>query len=197
MAEAKQIKCVVIGDGNVGKTCLLIARTQNAFPKVYVPTVFDNHQLQMEMDGIPISIDLWDTAGQEDFDRLRPLSYPKTDVFLVCFSIANNDSLQNVRSKWLPEISHHAPGVPHLLVGTKSDLRGDAKVQNELKSKGGKMVDAGDGENMAQQIGSVKYIECSAKTQDNITSVFEEAVRICLDAAAKEGPKNRSKCAIL
>lgn len=194
MSEAKQIKCVVIGDGNVGKTCLLIARTQNSFPKVYVPTVFDNHQLQMEMDGCPISIDLWDTAGQEDFDRLRPLSYPKTDVFLVCFSIANGDSLQNVKSKWLPEISHHAPGVPHLLIGTKLDLRDDPKTQNELKSKGTKMVSEAEGEDMAQQIQSVKYIECSAKTQENIALVFEEAVRKCMSNTKKP---RKTPCIIL
>lgn len=190
MADPKQIKCVVIGDGNVGKTCLLIARTQNSFPKVYVPTVFDNHQLVMEQNGTPMSIDLWDTAGQEDFDRLRPLSYPKTDVFLVCFSIANSDSLQNVRSKWLPEISHHAPGVPHILIGTKLDLRGDARTEKELQSKGTKMVETSEGEDMAQQMHSEKYIECSAKTQQNIHQVFEEAVRICMsDTPAKPSKK--------
>ena len=62
------------------------------------------------VDGRPINLGLWDTAGQEDYDRLRPLSYPQTDVFLLCFSITNPTSFENVRTKWYPEIASHAPG---------------------------------------------------------------------------------------
>ena len=65
----------------------------------------------MVCDGVPVSLGLWDTAGQEDYDRLRPLSYPQTDVFLICFSIVNPVSFENVRNKWGPEIRHHCPEV--------------------------------------------------------------------------------------
>ena len=51
------------------------------------------------VDGKPISLGLWDTAGQEDYDRLRPLSYPQTDVFLICFSLVSPPSYENVRTK--------------------------------------------------------------------------------------------------
>ena len=70
-----------------------------------------------------MSVSQWDTAGQEDYDRLRPLSYPQTDVFLVCFSVASRSSFENGQAKWLAEVQHHSPGVPLLLVGTKADLR--------------------------------------------------------------------------
>ena len=66
---------------------------------------------------MPVSLGLWDTAGQEDYDRLRPLSYPQTDVFLICFSVVSPSSFENVTSKWCPEIKHHCADAPILLVG--------------------------------------------------------------------------------
>ncbi len=59
------------------------------------------------VDKVPINLNLWDTAGQEDYDRLRPLSYPNTDVFLIMFSTVSPTSYQNVRNKWVPEIQHY------------------------------------------------------------------------------------------
>lgn len=119
----QHIKLVVVGDGGVGKSSFLICATTNHFPCNYVPTVFDNYSANITVNGIPFAVGLWDTAGQEDYDRLRPLSYPATDVFVLCFDVANRSSFQSVTGKWIPEVRHFVPDVPILLLATKTDLR--------------------------------------------------------------------------
>ncbi|MBA0655293.1 hypothetical protein Goklo_007791, partial [Gossypium klotzschianum] len=85
----------------------------------YVPTVFDNFSANVVVDGNTVNLGLWDTAGQEDYNRLRPLSYRGADVFLLAFSLISKASYENVAKKWIPELRHYAPGVPIILVGTK------------------------------------------------------------------------------
>eukprot|EP00474_Spongospora_subterranea_P001121 CRZ01579.1 hypothetical protein [Spongospora subterranea] len=188
----QSVKCVVVGDGAVGKTCLLISYTTNAFPGEYIPTVFDNYSATVMVDGRPINVGLWDTAGQEDYDRLRPLSYPQTDVFLLCFSIISPASFANISAKWYPEILHHAPDAPKVLIGTKSDLRGDQAVANSLAQKGLSMITREAAVEMARSIGAVEYLECSALTQDGLKTVFDRAIH-----AALNKPKKTKKCAVL
>ncbi|CAH8480832.1 unnamed protein product [Schistosoma rodhaini] len=132
MASAVRKKLVIVGDGACGKTCLLIVFSKDQFPKVYVPTVFENYVADIEVDNRQVELALWDTAGQEDYDRLRPLSYPDTDVVLLCYSIDSPDSFENIPEKWLPEIRHFCPDVPIVLVGNKKDLRHDEATKNEL-----------------------------------------------------------------
>jgi len=190
----QNIKCVVVGDGAVGKTCLLISYTTNAFPREYIPTVFDNYSANVMVDGKPINLGLWDTAGQEDYDRLRPLSYPQTDVFLVCFSVISQSSFENVKTKWVPEIQHHAPGVPILLIGTKSDLRKDQSTQTQLDKRDQSMVAEDKCTSMSKEVGAVKYLECSALTQEGLKQVFDDAIRA---AMAPNKKKKKGGCTLL
>ncbi|XP_075245069.1 cdc42 homolog [Convolutriloba macropyga] len=185
------IKCVVVGDGAVGKTCLLISYTTNKFPSEYVPTVFDNYAVTVMIGGEPYTLGLFDTAGQEDYDRLRPLSYPQTDVFLVCFSVVNSSSYENVKEKWVPEIQHHCNKTPFLLVGTQNDLR-DEPGGGKNKSK---PITQEQGEKLAKDLKAVKYVECSALTQKGLKNVFDEAILAALTPNTKKD-KDKKKCLI-
>jgi len=181
------LKCVVVGDGAVGKTSLLISYTRNAFPQDYIPTVFDNYTVDVLSDGKPISLGLWDTAGQEDYDQLRPLSYPMTDVFLVCFSVISETSFQNVTNKWIPELRHYEPNTPMILCGLKTDLRDDG---------GRKIVSVASAKALAKEVG-IRYTECSALTQVGLKAVFDEVVRLGLRPKRRNGDGCQIRCQIL
>ncbi|XP_078489819.1 rac and Cdc42-like 1 protein [Ciona intestinalis] len=193
----QSIKLVVVGDGAVGKTCLLISYTANAFPREYVPTVFENYMANITVNNQQICLSLWDTAGQEDFDRLRPLSYPDTDVFVLCFSIISPTSFENLQHKWLPELREHCPNVPVLLVGTKLDLREDTEVIQQLSSKNLKPITPEEGAKMAKDIKAVKYLECSALTQECLSQVFDDAVTAVLNPSHFSSNKDNSCCKIV
>ena len=190
----QNVKCVVVGDGAVGKTSLLISYTENRFPVDYVPTVFDNFTTGVEVDGKLINFALWDTAGQEEYSRLRALSYPETDVFLLCFSVVSLPSFENIKSKWHPEIIHHCPEATTMLVGTKIDLREDKETLESLK--GEKLPTHDNGTALAKEIGAKMYLECSALTQEGLKRVFEEAIRSVITPAGENvgpAPANRKK----
>ena len=176
------IKCVVIGDGGVGKTCLLITCATKTFPKECVPTLFDNYAVTVQIDSAPYTIGFYDTSGQEDYDKLRPKIYPGTDIFLICFSIVNPSSLSNVEEKWLPELQNEGlRNVPYLLIGTQVDLRNDSETIAELAKVNEEPVTKEMGETVARRINAAKYLECSALTQNGLTDVLDEAILIALN----------------
>ncbi|TPX73638.1 hypothetical protein CcCBS67573_g05090 [Chytriomyces confervae] len=180
MSEIPRRKIVIVGDGACGKTCLLIVFVRNEFPEAYVPTVFENHTTSINIDGRNVELTLWDTAGQEDFDRLRTLSYPDTNSVLVTFAIDNPDSLENVQEKWYPEVAQYCPGVPIILIGLKKDLRNDPAVIADLAKSGLTPVSQHQGADMARRIGAVTYMECSARNREGIQELFQAVTRASL-----------------
>ena len=195
----QDVKIMVVGDGSVGKTCMLISYTTNSFPGEYVPTVFDNYTANAIVEGQPINLGLWDTAGSDEYNTLRPLSYPGTDVFIICFSLSSPASYESVKTKWHPEVTHFNPKTPIILVGTKLDMRDNADVIQSLKDNGMKPVGADQGEKLCKEIVASKYLECSAKTQKGLPVVFEEAVKaVFADQRDKTAPgkKKKDKCII-
>lgn len=205
------IKCVVVGDGAVGKTCMLMSFSNNTFPQEYVPTVFDNYNTAIMVDETPYNLGLWDTAGQEEYDRLRALCYPQTDVFLMCFSIISPSSFENVKIRWFPELQHHCHGTPVLLVGTKLDLREDSAINEGLRNQGLAPITKEQGECLCRELHLNGYVECSALTQKGLKQVFDEAARIVVgtstsasnhsntttDNSSKTKKKKKSGCILI
>lgn len=138
--------------------------------------MFDNYSANVMVDGVPVNLGLWDTAGQEDYDRLRPLSYPQTDVFLVAYAVNRRASFSNLSAKWIPEIMHHCPNVPIVVVGLKSDLQSqvtDKDLQDLRKS----------------HPAVTACITASAYTSTNVKPVFDLALRTCVGAGVKKSKK--------
>ena len=154
----------------------------------------------MSINGKFVSLNLWDTAGQEDYDRLRPLSYPQTDVFLMCFSVVSPISFDHVQQKWYPEISHHCPGVPIVLVGNKTDLREDPNTLAVLRERRMAPVSREQGLEMAKRIKAVRYVECSAKTARNLKEVFHTAAEVVVNPElyrSSNDTKRKKTCTVL
>uniref|UniRef100_A0A2K5PBH5 Cell division control protein 42 homolog n=1 Tax=Cebus imitator TaxID=2715852 RepID=A0A2K5PBH5_CEBIM len=174
------IKYVVVGDGAVGKTCLLISYTTNKFPWEYVPTVFDNCAVTVMIGGEPYTLGLFDAAD-----------YPQTDV---CLSVVAPSSFENVKEKWVPEITHHCLKTPFLLAGTQIDLRDDPSTIEKLAKNKQKPITLGTAEKLAHELKAVKYVECSALKQKGLRNVFDEAI-----LAALEPPelKKSRRCVLL
>ncbi|KAF5327050.1 hypothetical protein D9619_005007 [Psilocybe cf. subviscida] len=183
------VKCVVVGDGAVGKSSLLLSYRTNTFPG---EKVCDPYSVTLTLGKVSHTLGLYDTAhaygallspslpsaqphqrasrpGQENYDRLRPLSYPHTDVFLLCFSVASRASFDSLRAKWFPEVHHFCPGVPRVVVGMQADLR-------ERAVAGAGAVAVQEGERLARELGAARYVECSALTQSGVENVFEKVV---------------------
>jgi small GTP-binding protein len=164
-----------------------------------------------------VNLSLWDTAGQEDYARLRPLSYANTNIFLICFSLDSRASLKNVKQKWIPELHkydkthHNKQGRPKfILVGNKADLwekmdnsSSDYITQNEVRSfsvfffRSSSLTLKLSFKQIDQIVKAEKYIKafvkCSALSGQGVKEVFDKAISIALEEPAQSG----SFCSIL
>merc|ERR1712100_708055 len=161
---ATEVKCVVVGDGAVGKTCMLISYTEGKFPKEYVPTVFDNYEATIIVEGKEVK-----------------------------FSVVNHPSFVNVKDRWYVEIKHHCPNVPIILVGTKADLRNDESTLETLRKDGKSPITEEEPNNMVKELGALKYLECSALTRQGLKNVFDEALTSVVCSQNTKGGKSGGK----
>ncbi|XP_050571691.1 rho-related BTB domain-containing protein 2 isoform X1 [Cygnus atratus] len=198
--NVETIKCVVVGDNAVGKTRLICARACNATLTQYqllathVPTVWaiDQYRVCQEVlersrdvvDDVSVSLRLWDTFG--DHHKDRRFAYGRSDVVVLCFSIANPNSLHHVKTMWYPEIKHFCPRAPVILVGCQLDLRyADLEAVNRARRplarpiKPNEILPPEKGREVAKELG-IPYYETSVVAQFGIKDVFDNAIRAAL-----------------
>ncbi|XP_043571688.1 rho-related GTP-binding protein RhoF isoform X2 [Chiloscyllium plagiosum] len=156
-----------------------------------VPMLFEQLVVKASRNSFGLQIALG--RSQEDYDRLRPLSYQDTHIFLICYDVTNPTSFENVRIKWVPEVSHFCKGVPIFLIGCKTDLRMDKERLRRLRAAQQEPITYNEGEETARQINAVMYLECSAKFRENIEDIFREASSAALNAIKKKKNKKRKQ----
>ncbi|KAI5235626.1 hypothetical protein E4T42_09666 [Aureobasidium subglaciale] len=158
-----------------------------------------NYVHDIFIDNVHVELSLWDTAGQEEFDRLRSLSYDDTHAIMLCFSVDSPDSLENVESKWVAEIAENCPGVKLVLVALKCDLREQANDDEESAEPKRPMIDYKRGLAVAEKIKALRYLvtpECSAMKNRGVNEAFTEAARVALQVKNVKGDK-QSSCSVM
>ncbi|KAJ6460206.1 P-loop containing nucleoside triphosphate hydrolase protein [Mycena sanguinolenta] len=165
---------LVVGDSDVGKTCLLTAYIENRFPTGHIPHNYDGNARPVMYGGVPYTPQVFDTA---EYEHQRALGYPWSDVFLICFSVGLPASVERVKTKWLVYVQHHCPGVACVVAATQIELR-EPDFDTGL-------ITTAQGENLAREIKAVKYVECSATTGvqdlfDAVRAQYEHITRRCV-----------------
>lgn len=170
------LKIVAVGDCDVGKRCLLRSYVEGRFPEDDIKNVTHGYSKDIYVCNRQVKLVLWDANSKDEYARLRPLTYPLTDVFLLCFSLFDVKSFESIETVWYPEITRHCPQVPFLLVGTKCDkiIGNERGETNENKSN---QVSKTKAYELASKINAFTYIECSALTRESLNEVFTEAIR--------------------
>uniref|UniRef100_A0A4W5QCJ4 Ras homolog family member F n=1 Tax=Hucho hucho TaxID=62062 RepID=A0A4W5QCJ4_9TELE len=196
--KGEELKIVIVGDGGCGKTSLLMVYAKGDFPEKYAPSVFEKYVTTVKYGGKEIRLNLYDTAGQDDYDRLRPLSYQNANLVLVCYDVTNPTSFENVLIKWYPEVNHFCRDVPVILIGCKTDLRKDKERTRRLKAMDQAPITYTQGEETRRHMSAELYLECSAKYRENVEDIFREATKKAL--ASSRRAKHRTKkrhCVVL
>ena len=172
----RKIKLSVVGDGGAGKTSLLSTYNDNDFPDFIIPMT-EREIVDMNLGDGGFVLSMWDNSGGEDYDRLRVLTYPGTDIFLITYSCVSPASFENLKCLWYPEITRVCPESQFFIVATKIDLKNDAQVLQRLKEKQQQIITTKQGKELACELGG-RFFETSALTGKGVRDVFETACRI-------------------
>ncbi|MHC1592100.1 MAG: Rab family GTPase [Candidatus Helarchaeales archaeon] len=154
------LKAVLIGDGGVGKTSLLIRHVDKTFSTDYKPTLgFDISLKTITVEENQVELLIWDVAGQSIFKEIRQSYLEGSHCALLVYDITNHETFENIEL-WLKELKKYAGDVPFILVGNKIDLQDNRLISEE------------SGRSKAEELGAVGFFETSAKTGDRVDEAF-------------------------
>ncbi len=176
------------GDNHTGKNCFVSKYIYNKLAEMERQSFYETYSKILKVDGVKVQLIVSIPSGSDDYIRVRAVTYkPSTQLVGICFSIANPESLQNVLQKWLLEVKHHCgDDMPVILIGTKIDLRGI--VPNSVSKAEGKA--------MAEHIGAVEYLECSATPGEGIEELFKTAIRVTITEELEQLQEKESTCMV-
>ncbi|WAR22830.1 RHOJ-like protein [Mya arenaria] len=166
LKEEKPVLVTLIGDAMIGKSTLVQAFMSQHLPQTsYVATVIDTYEGCLDVDGQKHNLSILDNAGQHDYGNMRSCSYKDSEVLVLCYSVADRNSLESIQDFWVPEVNNCTRRrKPIILVATQTDLRKDIDTDK---------VTTAEGERIAKQIGADCFLECSAFQQETVNHVFE------------------------
>eukprot|EP01125_Pyxidicula_operculata_P015839 TRINITY_DN5397_c0_g1_i1.p1 TRINITY_DN5397_c0_g1~~TRINITY_DN5397_c0_g1_i1.p1 ORF type:complete len:203 (-),score=34.27 TRINITY_DN5397_c0_g1_i1:164-772(-) len=180
-SDEPTVKITLVGDAKVGKSALVATYLSSNFTEVYDPTIFDTFEGSVRIAEKTLSFSICDVAGSPTYDKLdlkklRSVCYLDTDVFIICFSVVDRKSFEHVKTEWYPEVTDKGPA--HiLLVGLKTDLRDEILDSKDKKKNKDKIINNDEIEDLAKNIASLGYLECSAKKTEGFKEVFDTAIR--------------------
>jgi len=176
IAMAEEYKIVVVGAGGVGKSGLTLQFCAGKCPKRYDPTIEDSYRKTTEVDGRPCTLDILDTAGQEEYASLRGEYMTEGKGFVLVYSITAEDSFaeMNTFKEQIEANKGAGEKVPLALVGNKVDLESERKVTAEQ----GEALAAQWREKSSDKIGEIMFMETSALMKTNVDETFKGLVRM-------------------
>ncbi|KAI0378798.1 hypothetical protein F5Y04DRAFT_261059 [Hypomontagnella monticulosa] len=190
--KGTDIKVVIVGDACTGKTSLLMSYVTGECPNGYVPpTVFEKYDVTLRVTGVNYNMDIFDTAGVGDYDRIRPLSYPDTNVFIVCYRIGHKhwrDSWENVKQKWLPEITRYGHGIPFVIVAIRNP---DVAIEDEVEGTNQSIEKYPYYAMKASELGAAGYATCNMHSPQSVKDVFDKVIVTALERPAKPTKRKR------
>ena len=166
-SSTQKFKIVCLGDCHVGKTVTITKATTNEIPSLYTPTVLDNYTKTVTFGDTSIELEVLDTAGSEDYDQLRPVSYPQTHLFLIFFAVEKRQTFHSIENRWLNEIAQHSPNTKYILVGT---------IYNDSNPRNTSWVKQEEAEELKMKLSALEYIEVCLKNQNDVENLFERVV---------------------
>ncbi|OHT14896.1 Cell division control protein 42 [Tritrichomonas foetus] len=187
-SSKKNLKLVIIGNQSVGKTCLVYTFANGKFPTDFVPSIHEKYSKKLSH----VNVDIIDSFGQIQADTERWDSfYIKADIYLLCFSVVDPESFETLLTSWIELIESKEKHPAYLLVGLKTDLRGDRTVLNGLQSQSMRPIQPEEGKVKANEIDAYGYVECSALSGNGVKEVFDQAIQFA------ENPPNEGGCCVI